>query len=360
VLSRVAENVYWLARYLERAENTARLVNVNSNLLLDLPPEYRPGWLALIDMTGSRELFDAREKRAEERDIVHFLIADLYNPGSILSSVGSARENARMLRDVLPNEVWEHMNELFMEIKETLPAALSKRTRFHFLQRIIRGMQTLTGELEGTMSRNDAFTLLMLGRNLERADMTSRIIDVRSAQLLAADAPGFRPFDSIQWLNLLKSLSGYQMYRLSQRTRVSRSAVLEFVLRDLQFPRACLFCLKEVEHFLRALPRSAEVLGSLAEARSFLNDVTLATLDQPGLHELIDRLQLHIIVVHEGIAQTYFPPRAGTSGQSQVQLSSDERPRTPVSSDAPSNLSAACRPDGVPVKPTAPHQPRPG
>ncbi len=338
MLSRVAENVYWLARYLERAENTARLVNVNAKLLLDLPPEYRPDWLALIDITGSRELFDAREKGTEERDIVHFLIADLDNPGSILSSVRSARENARTLRDVLPNEVWEHMNELFMEIKEKLPAALSKRTRFHFLQRIIRGMQTLTGELEGTMSRNDAFTLLMLGRNLERADMTSRIVDVRSAQLLPADAPGFRPFDTIQWLNLLKTLSGYQMYRLSQRTLVSRSAVLEFVLRDLQFPRACLFCLKEVEHFLRALPRSAGVLGSLGGARSFLESATPATLDQPGLHELIDQLQLHIIVVHEGIAQTYFPPRAGDTGQSQsqIQFSSDARQRKPLFSEAPS------------------------
>jgi uncharacterized alpha-E superfamily protein len=334
MLSRVAENVYWLARYLERAENMARLVNVNANLLLDLPPEYRPGWLALVDITGSRELFDAREKRAEERDIVHFLIADLDNPGSILSSVSSARENARTLRDVLPNEVWEHMNELLLEIKEKLPAALSKRARFQFLQRIIRGMQTLTGALEGTMSRNDAFTLLMLGRNLERADMTSRIIDVRSAQLLPADAPGFQPFETIQWLNLLKSLSGYQMYRLSQRTRVSRSAVLDFVLRDLQFPRACLFCLKEVEHCLQALPRSARVLGSLEGARSFLANATLATLDQPGLHEFIDRLQVHIIVVHEGIAQTYFPPSAGASGQSQLQVSSAERQQIPLSSDA--------------------------
>jgi uncharacterized alpha-E superfamily protein len=336
MLSRVAENVYWLARYLERAENMARLVNVNANLLLDLPPKYRPGWLSLIDITGSRERFDARENRAEERDIVHFLVADLDNPGSIFSAVSSARENARTLRDVLPNEVLEHMNELFMEIKEKLPAALSKRTRFHFLQGIIRGMQALTGEFDGAMSRNDAFTLLMLGRNLERADMTSRIIDVRSAQPLPADAPGFQPFETVQWLNLLKSLSGYQMYRLSQRTRVSRSAVLDFVLRDLQFPRACLFCLKEVEHFLRALPRSACVLGSLDGARSFLDNATLATLDQPGLHELIDRLQVHIIVVHEGIAQTYFPPPTGAGGQSQVQSSSDEQQGIPLSSEAPS------------------------
>src|SRR5580698_4902714 len=336
MLSRVAENVYWLARYLERAENMARLVNVNAKLLLDLPPEYRPGWLALVDITGSRELFDAREKRAEERDIVYFLIAELDNPGSIFSSVCAARENARTLRDVLPNEVWEHMNELYMEIKEKLPAALSKRTRFHFLQHIVRGMQTLTGELEGTMSRNDAFTLLMLGRNLERADMTSRIIDVRSALLVPADAPGFQPFETIQWLNLLKSLSGYQMYRLSQRTRVSRSAVLEFVLRDLQFPRACLFCLNEVEHFLRALPRSDSVLGSLEGACSFLISAQPDTLDQPALHELLDRLQLHVIIVHEGIARSYFPLRADAVGQSQMQFSSEAHRTMPLFSDAPS------------------------
>lgn len=335
MLARVAENLYWLARYLERAENTARLVNVNANLLLDLPPEYRPGWSALIDITGSRGLFDAREKRAEERDIVHFLTADLSNPGSMLASLHSARENARTLRDVLPTEVWEHMNELFMEIRERLPEGLSKRNRFHFLQRIVRGMQTLTGQLEGTMSRNDAYTLLMLGRNLERADMTSRIIDVRSAQLLPGDAAGVQPFETIHWLNLLKSLSGYQMYRLSQRTRVSRSAVLDFVLRDLQFPRACLFCLKEVEHFLRALPRSGGVLDSLEEACSFLVGAQPATLDQPALHELLDRLQLHIIIVHEGIAQSYFPLRAEAGSQAQVQLPSGERRTVPLHSEAP-------------------------
>ena len=336
MLSRVAENVYWLARYLERAENSARLINVNSNLLLDLPPEYRPGWLALIDITGSRELFDKRERRVEERDIVNFLIADLDNPGSILASIRSARENARTLRDVLPNEVWEHLNELFMEIKEELPAALGKRTRFPFLRRIIRAMQTLTGELEGTMSRNDAFTIMTLGRNLERADMTSRIIDVRSAQPLSADAPGFGPFETIQWLNLLKSLSGEQMYRLSERTRVSRTAVLEFVLRDRQFPRACLFCLKEAEHALLELPRSAGVLGVLEGTCGFLANAVLAQLDQPGLHEFIDRLQLHINAVHQGVAHTYFPPRAEASTQSQVQLLSDERQTMPLFSDSPS------------------------
>jgi len=165
--------------------------------------------------------------------------------------------------------------------------------------------------------------------------MTSRIIDVRSAQPLSADAPGFGPFETIQWLNLLKSLSGEQMYRLSERTRVSRSAVLEFVLRDRQFPRACLFCLKEAEHALLELPRSAGVLGVLEGTCGFLANAALAKLDQPGLHEFIDRLQLHINAVHQGVAQTYFPPRAEAGTQRQVQFLSDERQTMPLFSDSP-------------------------
>jgi uncharacterized alpha-E superfamily protein len=131
------------------------------------------------------------------------------------------------------------------------------------------------------------------------------------------------------------------MYRLSQRTRVSRSAVLEFVLRDRKFPRACLYCLNEAESFLRALPRSAGVLGSLEAARSFLERAALETLDQPGLHEHIDRLQLHIIVVHEGIARTYFPPRAANAIQSQAQPAGEEGRKMPP---VPNSLVSSVRP----------------
>lgn len=322
MLARVVENVYWLARYLERAENTARLVSVNTNLLLDLPKGLMPGWLPLIDITGSRDLFDARGSRADERDIVQFLLADPDNPGSMLSSFKMARENARTLRDILPTESWELMNQFFLEFTEELPSGLNKRTRFNFLKRIVSTSQTITGSLEGTMNRNDAYTFLLLGRHVERADMTSRIVDVRSAQLLPQDAPELRPFDTIQWMSVLRSLSGYEMYRLSRRTRVSRTDVLEFVLRGEQFPRACGFSLRQIEQCLLALPRSAGVLDALAGAIRFIGAADLKTLDQAGLHELIDRLQVHIFGVHDGIAQTYFPSRSGTPGaQRQLQWS---------------------------------------
>ena len=321
MLSRVVENVYWLARYLERAENTARLISVNTNLLLDLPKGYAPGWQPLIDITGSRAMFDARGSRADERDIVQFLLADLENAGSIASSFKMARENARTLRDIFPTETWELLNQFVLEFTEELPTGLNKRTRFNFLKRIVLTSQTITGALEGTMNRNDAYTFLMLGRNVERADMTSRIVDVRSAQLLPEDAPELRPFDTIQWMSVLRSLSGYEMYRLSRRTRVSRRHVLEFVLRDEQFPRACVFSLRQIEQCLLTLPRSAGVLDALAGVIGFLSEADLAALDQPGLHELIDRLQVHIIGVHDGIAQTYFPSRAGASAMKQFQWS---------------------------------------
>jgi len=319
VLARVAENIYWLARYLERAENTARLVSVNTNLLLDLPAGYAPGWQPLIDISGSRELFDSRGGRTDERDIVQFLIAAADNPGSIASSLTMASENARTLREVLPIEAWEFLNQFFRQFTEQLPTALSKRTRFNFLKRIVLTSQTLTGVLEGTMNRNDVFTFLMLGRNLERADMTSRIADVRSAQLLPADALELRPFDTIQWMSVLKSLSGYQMYRLSRRTPISRTDVLAFVLRDEQFPRACLFCLKEIERCLLALPRSSGVQDALAGVCRFLSSADLAALNQAGLHELIDHLQLHINGVHVGIADSYFPTRAAAGTMRQAQ-----------------------------------------
>jgi uncharacterized alpha-E superfamily protein len=334
MLARVVENVYWLSRYLERAENTARIIGVNTNLLLDLPGGIAPGWLPLVDISGNRAEFDAKGTKGEERDVVSFLIADQENPGSICSSLSAARENARTLREILPTEAWELLNEFFGQFTRDLTTGINKRTRFDFLKRIVVTLQTLAGMLDGTMNRNDAHAFSTLGRNLERADMTSRIVDVRSAQLLPAETPELRPFETVQWMSVLKSLSGYQMYRLRMRTRVRRADVLQFLLRDNQFPRSCQFCLTQLESSLKPLPRGEGVLEVLETASKFIDRAPLATLDQPGLHELIDKIQLHINNVHIGIAESYFPSGEVSgvqrmTGQSQSQrqtsLSFEER-----------------------------------
>jgi uncharacterized alpha-E superfamily protein len=279
--------------------------------------------LPLVDITGNRARFDATYESAAEGDVVQFLIADRDNPGSMVSSLNMARENARTLRDVLPAEAWEELNRFFMQFSEQLPVGLSRRTRFDFLKQSVLMSQTLTGTLEGTMSRNDAHTFMMLGRNLERADMSSRIIDVRSAQLLPEDTAELRPFDTIQWMSVLRSLSGYEMYRLGRRARINRTDVLEFILRDEQFPRSCLFCLRQMEFCLHGLPRNAAPRNALVTAGRFLSGAGLADLDQPGLHELIDHVQLHITAVHNTIAATYFPRRADNASQAQSSLIPD-------------------------------------
>jgi uncharacterized alpha-E superfamily protein len=319
MLARVAENIYWLARYLERAENTARLISVNANLLLDLQRGYELGWLPLIEITGSRLVFESQKRRNDEREIVQFLLAEPENPGSISASLNAARENARTLRDVLPDEAWEILNEFFQEFTSELPSGLNRRTRYNFLKRIVLASQTLAGVLDGTMSRTDAYTFLMLGRNLERADMTSRIVDVRSAQILPADASDLGPFHTIQWISVLRSLSGQHMYRQTRRARVTRVESLDFALRDAQFPRSCLFCLRQTELGLRTLSRSSGVLDTLAGAHRFLAQVNFADIDQAGLHQLIDHLQVYLNGVHASIAQAYFPALPGNARRPMQQ-----------------------------------------
>jgi uncharacterized alpha-E superfamily protein len=151
--------------------------------------------------------------------------------------------------------------------------------------------------------------------------MTSRIVDVRSAQILPAATSDLGPFQTIQWVSVLRSLSGQHMYGQTHRTRVSRVESLEFALRDEEFPRSCLFCLRQIELCLRTLGRSSGVLDTLAGARRFLSDAGFADLDQQGLHQLIDHLQVYLIGVHASIAEAYFPrlPGAGRRGLSQSQ-----------------------------------------
>ncbi len=307
MLARTVENMYWLARYVERAENMARMISATTNVLLDLPGASAHRWAPMIAITGSEAEFERRGLDADERSVVQFLIADPGNPGSIVASLRAARENARTLREVIPAAVWEQLNHFYHEVNDEVAVGLPQRNRFNLLKRIVVNSQALTGAFDGTASRNDAWAFLLLGRNLERADMTSRILDVRSAELKRASAAEEDPYELIQWMSVLKSLSGYQMYRLARRTRVARADVLDFLLRDGQFPRSCAFCLREMTHVLGELPRADEVLNSLVAAAQFIAGADLAAVDQPALQRLLDELQLHIKAVHEGIAATYFP-----------------------------------------------------
>lgn len=308
MLSRVAENLYWLGRYVERAENTGRVVNVNANLLMDLPRGIAPGWRPLIEISGSADIYSEIYTDFEEKNVVRFLVGDTQNPGSIISSLSFARENARTIRDIIPREAWELINELYLYARDNLQSGISKRHRFDYLRRVIRGAQTLEGLLIGTMSDDAGHEFLQTGRNLERSDMTTRIIDVRSASLLPEEVGPLRPFENIQWISVLKSLTAYQMYRQHVQARVRRKDALRYLLLDDEFPRAFYRCISLVNEALGALPRNEAPRRAVGRLQREVQtaDITKLTESNASLHEFIDNLQIGLAQVHNEIERTYF------------------------------------------------------
>ena len=310
MLSRVASNLYWTARYLERAENTARLINVHGNLLLDLPRKTASfGWEPLISIIGHDADFFAHFRSASETNVVKHLISDEDNPSSILSALHTARENLRTTRDVVPREAWEEVNDLYLVVREQLGAGLSRRVRYDFLKRVIRSAQQIVGLLESTMSHNTAYHFMCIGYYLERADMSSRIIDVRSANLLrAAEDVDLTPFENIQWMSVLKSLTAYQMYRQHVRLRVQGADVLNFLMCNEDFPRSIGYCLQGIGASLKKLPNSLAPLRVLRRVEKQLSaaDVHALALDKTALHQFIDDLQVQLASIHSGVNSAYF------------------------------------------------------
>jgi uncharacterized alpha-E superfamily protein len=319
MLSRVAENIYWMARYIERAENTARIVTVNANLLLDLPKGIAPGWRPLVDITGANPLFEEHYKDYSERNVVRFLLADERNSGSILAALMAARENCRTIRDFVPREVWELLNEIYLFARADLPKGMTKGGRHAYLKRVIQGAQNINGLLSGTMLHDQGYDFLHLGRFLERADMTTRIIDVRSANLLPEEATERRPFETIQWVSVLKSMTAYQAYRRSEQIRVLRGPVLRFLFQNESFPRSVVHCIEALRTSLSKLPRNESALRVAGRLKRNLEGTEPRRLNQQQLHAFIDDLQVGIGDLHEELARTWFPPPPEAATQSQTQ-----------------------------------------
>lgn len=306
MLSRVAENLYWMTRYMERAEDTARLINAVTLMSLDMPSGASFGWDALVRVAGLDHLFFAHYPEANEAEVMRFLIQDEDNPSSIMACVTHARENTRTFREVLPWESWEWVNELYLYARRQLPGDLDRRHRYEVLQGIIRRRQSIVGLLAGTMSRDAAFQFLRVGRNLERADMTSRILDVSHAVILPAGDPAGAQYGDMLWMNILKALSAYPMYRRHVSVHADSARVLDYLLKDPLLPRTVAHCLREIEDVLHTLPRPEPVLDAVAQVRAVLDTADGAALAKAGLHEFIDRLQIGLKATGQALGERYF------------------------------------------------------
>lgn len=305
MLSRAAERVYWLGRYLERAENTARIVQQYSQLLLDLPIESGTDWHELIRIFGATEALRDDPAGSGETAIINYLLAQPDSSLSVLYSLQMARENLRNTRDLLPTEAWENVNELYQYARGELTAAAKGQDRFEVLSQCIARCQQINGALISTMSHRSPLQFLRLGQNLERADMTTRVIDVAASYLSHSEALGLR-YRSTLWTNVLKSVSGFQMYRQYVQIAVSGPAVIRFLTNDDAFPRAIRRCIYEAASSADKLPINDMVQACLAEVPAALDSADVESLDAEGVSGLMDSLQQDLARAHSAIAGTWF------------------------------------------------------
>jgi uncharacterized alpha-E superfamily protein len=301
-----------MSRYIERAENVARFIEVNLNLMLDLPVGSAQQWQPLVDTTGDAAEFAKRYGTATQRNVIQFLTFDHESSNSIRSCLRAARENARSVREIISSEMWEQLNEFYLMVNS---ADAENQTDPQDLFASVRMAGHLfNGVTDSTMTHNESWHFCRLGRMLERADKTSRILDVKYFLLLpSADDVGTTS-DDIQWAAVLRSASAFEMYRKCHG-RIAPDRVVEFLLFEKDFPRAIQYCLlraRESVHAISGTPigmfqHSVERL--LGELCSEIAYARVEAIIAAGLHQHLDRLQNKMNQVGKGISETFFAAR---------------------------------------------------
>ena len=327
MLARVADSIYWMSRYVERAENVARFIEVNLNLMLDLPVGSTQQWQPLVQTTGDAEAFAKRYGTATQHDVIRFLTFDLENVNSIRSCLRAARENARSVREIISSEMWEQLNEFYLMVNSA-PADRLTDPQDLFAS-IRKASHLFEGVTEATMTHNESWHFCRLGRMLERADKTSRILDVKYFLLLPTVADVGTTSDDIQWAAVLRSASAFEMYRKCHG-RIAPERVVEFLLFELEFPRAVQHCLGEARRAMHAISGTPaemyrhpveRMFGELCSELAYARVETIIT---GGLHEYLDRLQTKMNRIGTGISETFFaargapPVRKKARGRSSV------------------------------------------
>jgi len=330
MLSRVADSIYWMSRYIERAENVARFIDVNLNLMLDLPGGSSQQWQPLVDTTGDHQQFVDRYGKATQATVIHFLTFDSENPNSIVSCVRAARENARSVREVISSEMWEQINQFYLMVNSAMAKAESLTDPQELFASVKTSSQLVAAVTDATMTHGEGWHFSRLARELERADKTSRILDVKYFLLLPAVADVGTTSDDIQWAAVLKSASAFEMYR-KRHGRIAPDRIVEFLLLDREFPRAICYCVNTARESLHAISGTApgmfrnaaeRLLGELCSALAYAQ---IEEIISSGLHEYLDELQTKMNRVSAGIYDTFFagrvaePAKKKRSKQRQMQ-----------------------------------------
>lgn len=310
MLSRVADSIYWLNRYVERAENMARFVDVNLYLLLDSPIAGAQQWEPLVNTTGDQSFFREHYGEVTAEKVIQFLTFDSRYPNSILSCLQAARENARSVREIISSEMWEQINDFYFLVRDASQGPHVSELS-DFFARVKMESHLFSGIMDATMSHNEGWHFGQIGRLLERADKTARTLDVKYFILLPSAKDVGTPMDELQWIALLKSASAYEMYRKCQH-RITPQGVAGFLVLDREFPRSIQSCLLRAErslHHITGTPPGIwhnpveRVLGRL---RSELDYITIDEIVNRGLHEFLDELEVHLNDIGTSMFETFF------------------------------------------------------
>lgn len=327
MLSRVADSIYWMSRYVERAENVARFIDVNLNLMLDAPGGSGQQWIPLVNTTGDHEDFAKRFEEPTQENAIHFLTFDRENPNSMLSCLRSARENARSVREIISSEMWLQLNKFYLMVKDASEQGYGTDSPHDFYSSVKLASHLFAGVTDATMTHNEGWHFCRMGRKLERADKTSRILDVKYFILLRSVADVGTAFDDIQWAAVLRSASAFEMYR-KRHGRISPKSIVQFLVLDPDFPRAIRFCLNSVRDSFHAI--SGTPLGSFRHEPEKLlgqlcSELAYAHVDEivgGGLHEYLDDLQSKMNRLGAGVHQTFFSKQAPEPSRTSLR----ERP----------------------------------
>ncbi len=312
MLSRIADSLFWMARYMERAEDTARILDVNYHMMIeDAQQTYRLRWDPLVAITGEQERFNARYEQATPRNVFEFLAFSAENPSSITECIAQVRENARTIRDRISRELWEDINRLYHDVTRFTPEEEMAVGPHRFCTAIRFGSHSFHGVADDTLPHDEGWNFLQAGRALERAEMTARIVDVEYHAL--AESPGKPEMaGNHQWMAVLKSVAAYEFYRRQYHAGIEPARVAELLVLHPLLPRSIRFNIATVQQSLRAI--SGSQTGAYADEAERLTGKLLESLQYDriediyarGLHMFLTDLQKACRSIGEQIARKYF------------------------------------------------------
>jgi uncharacterized alpha-E superfamily protein len=310
LLARYAESMFWVARYLERVENIARLIDITQTF--ESPGRESEAWYAMIRINADEDGFAKAGLKPDAEDVKRYYLLDRTNPNSIPSAMEAARTNARTLRPIISTEMWTQLNVMHRELLSIKPEELAGDRLSRLCARIKMGVQEFTGVTEGTLFRDQGYYFYMLGRLIERADQTTRLIDIRYHLLVPIGDEQRRVAELTQWGGVLRAAAGHHAFRRIAPPDFKPSDVVGFLLTNRAFPRSVLLCVSQIEWHLTQLRQTYSLRGTVPalerveEVRSALLSRHVDAMIADGLHDFLDALQRDLILLAGEIGTAFF------------------------------------------------------